>query len=372
MLHTHQKSIYFCHRTRLICLNDYTQCSKSLHIQFFATNKELFICLLSGCITLRIYNRILHTIRTHLCRYPPSFLIICTSLFSIPKHIQETITNSRKRHHLLFLKFREKISPFCPNKQANIQICPLSSGETKYRFTSEGATNGCFFITRSIKLAGSEPLENATFAKRAVVTLNFEEYDMIKSSIILLLAPITFTGLAALSVDTQKKCCGGNSANKSKRRRAFSTLFSNKACTAYLSFSLRTCLWAEKLATISNPFSSLKICSNIGSAKFNVYALYSSGTYKPYVDRKSRVSSARPFSFKSTTTNFEGLKGNMALINEEPMEPAPPITNRLFPFTSFANRSRFCSISGKNKLSLRPVTYVFTNSPIFKYIIFPY
>ena len=41
--------------------------------------------------------------------------------------------------------FGKNTSPPLPRMHANIQIWPLSSGDTKYRFTSDGAANGCFF-----------------------------------------------------------------------------------------------------------------------------------------------------------------------------------------------------------------------------------
>ena len=44
-----------------------------------------------------------------------------------------------------------------------------------------------------------------------------------------LLAPMIFTGLAALSVDTQKKCLGGYSVSKSRSFFALITLFSINA-----------------------------------------------------------------------------------------------------------------------------------------------
>ena len=46
-------------------------------------------------------------------------------------------------------------------------------------------------------------------AEYRAYTLNLEEYAIIISSMMRLLAPIMFTGLAALSVETQKKCLGG-------------------------------------------------------------------------------------------------------------------------------------------------------------------
>ena len=65
----------------------------------------------------------------------------------------------------------KKTSPLLPRIHASIQIWPLSSIDTKYRLTSEGAARGWRFIMRSKNPAGSEPLEKATFANRAVVTL---------------------------------------------------------------------------------------------------------------------------------------------------------------------------------------------------------
>lgn len=141
-----------------------------------------------------------------------------------------------------FLNLGKKMSLLLPKIHANKHICPLSSGETKYRFTSHGAVSGCFFIILSSHPCGNEPFEKATFANRAVVTLNLEEYDIIISSIIRLLAPIILTGFAALSVETQKKCLGGYSEIRSSRCLAFMSLFSIRASTLYLSFSLRTCL----------------------------------------------------------------------------------------------------------------------------------
>jgi hypothetical protein len=46
------------------------------------------------------------------------------------------------------------------------------------------------------------------------------------SSMSFLLAPMTLTGLAALSVETQKKCAGGASDNNASRRPARMTLLS--------------------------------------------------------------------------------------------------------------------------------------------------
>lgn len=46
-----------------------------------------------------------------------------------------------------------------------------------------------------------------------------------------LLAPIMFTGLAALSVETQKKCLGGLTVSRSISLFALMSLFSMSACT---------------------------------------------------------------------------------------------------------------------------------------------
>ena len=137
--------------------------------------------------------------------------------------------------------------------------------------TSDGATSGCFFWRRCIQPSGNEPLEKATLAKRAVVILKYWLYAITRSSIMRLLAPMMLTGFAALSVDTQKKCFGGYTVNKSINFFALISLFSISACTRviYPSRNVRA-LWAEKLATISKPFSSRKIRSKIGSAKLRV------------------------------------------------------------------------------------------------------
>ncbi|GFI39927.1 hypothetical protein IMSAGC016_01710 [Muribaculaceae bacterium] len=88
-----------------------------------------------------------------------------------------------------------------------------------------------------------------------------------------------------------------------------------------------------------------------------VYVTKSPGTYIPSVERRSRVSSASPFSLRSTTTSFDGLKGSNALIKEEPIEPAPPITSTLFPHISRESTSRLASISSINIERGRSVTH---------------
>ena len=105
----------------------------------------------------------------------------------------------------------------------------------------------------------------------------------------------------------------------------------NKDDFEKISFSERTCLCAEKLATTSNPPRFLNIFSKVGLAKSIGYGTKSSGTYNPRVDRISRVNSANAFSLISTTTKVFGLKGKIALIYDEPIDPAPPITRIFFP-----------------------------------------
>jgi len=51
------------------------------------------------------------------------------------------------------------------------------------------------------------------------------------------------------------------------------------------------------------------------------------------------TNSVKPFSFISTTTNFEGRNFNKAFIYEDPIVPAPPITKTLLLFISSLNLS---------------------------------
>lgn len=60
--------------------------------------------------------------------------------------------------------------------------------------------------------SGRFPSENATLAKRAVETGNSRLRRIKKYSMMRLLAPIMFTGLAALSVETQKYLCAPRAA----------------------------------------------------------------------------------------------------------------------------------------------------------------
>jgi hypothetical protein len=64
-----------------------------------------------------------------------------------------------------------------------------------------------------------------------------------------LLAPIMFTGLAALSVDTQKYLRAPRSRAIAMVLMVLSTFTSTRRISVNGSFSLRTCLSAERLST---------------------------------------------------------------------------------------------------------------------------
>ena len=114
------------------------------------------------------------------------------------------------------------MSPESARTLAARQSSPDSTGETKKRRMPSGQLSGWRLAMRFSHPIGSEPLEKATFAKRAVTILNpfrappafsirgciAAAYAMIVSSISFFVAPITFTGLAALSVETQKNNSG--------------------------------------------------------------------------------------------------------------------------------------------------------------------
>lgn len=74
------------------------------------------------------------------------------------------------------------------------------------------------------------------------------------------------------------------------------------------------------------------------------------------MERTSLTNSARPFSFRSMTTTLLGLKQRTALIKEEPIDPAPPITQTDLPLISLDNWSLFASISLANRLTGLNVT----------------
>ena len=76
-----------------------------------------------------------------------------------------------------------------------------------------------------------------------------------------------FTGLAALSVETLKKYFGRFNSQRFKSLIAPKTLFLTKASTEISSFSERTCLCAEKLATTCQVLE-LKILSKVSLNKF--------------------------------------------------------------------------------------------------------
>src|SRR5690606_27414699 len=101
------------------------------------------------------------------------------------------------------LSFGKKTSRFSPKIQDIKHNSPDSLGITKYLLISLGATIGCFFSTLLLKPCNKEPSENATFANLAVEIVISLLLRIKNISIIRLEAPIIFTGLAALSVDTQ-------------------------------------------------------------------------------------------------------------------------------------------------------------------------
>lgn len=84
------------------------------------------------------------------------------------------------------------------------QSCPDSLGVTKYLRTSLGAARGWFFSNLLLNPYRRLPSEKATLANLAVDTGISSLRRMRKYSIILFDAPIMLTGLAALSVETQK------------------------------------------------------------------------------------------------------------------------------------------------------------------------
>ena len=59
------------------------------------------------------------------------------------------------------------------------------------------------------------------------------------------------------------------------------------------------------------------------------------------------MSSANAFSLVSTTTREAGLNVRIALMNEEPMDPAPPMTNIFLLYIFSSNKFLLASISCK-------------------------
>ena len=74
------------------------------------------------------------------------------------------------------------------------------------------------------------------------------------------------------------------------------------------------------------------------------------------------LDAAKAFSLVSTTTTDAGLKGKIALINDEPIDPAPPITNKLFSLILDSSTRLDLLISSKNILFLLFVIYFFIKS----------
>ena len=76
--------------------------------------------------------------------------------------------------------------------------------ETKYLLTSVGAARGCFFSNLYLKPSSNDPFEKATLANLALdIEILSPSLDR-NNSIIFFEAPIKLTGIAALSVETQK------------------------------------------------------------------------------------------------------------------------------------------------------------------------
>src|SRR5688500_11028666 len=115
-----------------------------------------------------------------------------------------------------------------------------------------GTERGCRLSTLLINPSRRLPLEKATLANLAVVQCILEEKPVMISSINFFVAPMMFTGLAALSVETQKKRDGLSLSTQLSKSCAYNRLFSTIASIEKISFSLRTCLCAAKFAMISN------------------------------------------------------------------------------------------------------------------------
>ena len=154
-----------------------------------------------------------------------------------------------------------------PKNVANRHILPACSCVTKNLFISDGHERGCFLFNLKLNPSNKLPLEKATFANLAVDTRKLFLFDNISFSIKLFDAPIIFTGLAALSVETLKKYFGGFSSQSSRILIMPKTLFLINASTEIPSFSDLTCLCAEKFAMISQ-LSNLNIFSNVLLSKF--------------------------------------------------------------------------------------------------------
>ena len=170
------------------------------------------------------------------------------------------------------------MSPLSAITDAKRHSSPDSIGLTKKRRMPSGHDSGCRFAIRLSHPIGSEPLENATLAKRAVTIGRRSAYAMIVSSISFFVAPITFTGFAALSVDTQKKCSGGAVSSRSSSFFAMKTFVSHIASMENTSRSALTCFLAAKLATMSNGPFALKNRSNKSLPRSIGSVTYSSGT----------------------------------------------------------------------------------------------
>ena len=119
----------------------------------------------------------------------------------------------------------------------------------KYLLISFGAEIGSLDKKRLLNPLKSEPSEKATLAKRAEETI-VELLLLNKNiSIMRLLAPIIFTGLAALSVETQNYLLAPLEDDISKVLIVLIIFTLIMRIKVYGSFSLRTCFKADKFNT---------------------------------------------------------------------------------------------------------------------------
>src|SRR5690606_27586093 len=113
------------------------------------------------------------------------------------------------------------------------------------RRTSLGDEIGWRLAKRWLKPCSNDPSEKATLANRAVEMGRSRLSRIRNISMIRLLAPIMFTGLAALSVDTQKYLRAPAAFDCAIVATVFSTLTSISRINVNGSFSLRTCFSAD-------------------------------------------------------------------------------------------------------------------------------
>ena len=99
--------------------------------------------------------------------------------------------------------FGKNMSLFCQNRPDNIQSC-LTPGRYEITPNIIWSCNRLFLCKTLIEPMKQRSIRKATLAKRAI-EIDCVKLSLIRNcSIIRLLAPIIFTGFAALSVETQK------------------------------------------------------------------------------------------------------------------------------------------------------------------------